>query len=185
MERPELREFRSNPVDSVLADRGRYVSAALTIVRAWMTAGCPEMLKPLASFEDWSGFVRSALVWLGCDDPAASMEAAREDDPELSELRELLNLWAEHLGCDAGWTVRDLAEEALKRQPTVMGEPTDYAQPELRDALLQIAGERGVINTKILGRWIAAKRGRIVDGHRFEQVGTAHGGVAKWAVRRC
>jgi len=89
-ERPELRAFTANPVAMVLANRGHYVSACLMIVRAYIVAGKPERLTPIASFGDWSDLVRSALVWLGCDDPALSMEAARADDPELAQLRELL-----------------------------------------------------------------------------------------------
>jgi putative DNA primase/helicase len=33
MERPELRQFRSDPFKTVVADRGKYVAAALTVVR--------------------------------------------------------------------------------------------------------------------------------------------------------
>ena len=54
MERPELRQFTGNPVQTVLDDRGRYVAAALTVARAYQAAGCPGQLSPLASFEDWS-----------------------------------------------------------------------------------------------------------------------------------
>jgi putative DNA primase/helicase len=36
MERPELRTFCSNPFDTVLADRGRFVAAALTVGRAYI-----------------------------------------------------------------------------------------------------------------------------------------------------
>ena len=35
LERPELRQFKSNPFATVLADRGKYIAAALTIVRAY------------------------------------------------------------------------------------------------------------------------------------------------------
>ncbi|RYI98627.1 MAG: topoisomerase, partial [Acetobacteraceae bacterium] len=65
VERPELREFKADPIATVMADRGRYVSACLIIVRAYAAAGRPDVLKPIASFEDWSNAVRSALVWLG------------------------------------------------------------------------------------------------------------------------
>ena len=183
MERPELREFRSDPVATIMADRGRYVSAALTVVRAYIVAGYPGLLPPIASFADWSGLVRSALVWLGCADPAASMEQAREDDPELADLREVLTLWRERIG-DDGITVRDLAERASERKATMMGEPTDFSEPELRDALLRIAGERGNISTLRLGRWLLAREGRIANGWRFQQAGMTHGGVKRWKVSR-
>lgn len=50
-ERPELRRFRWRPVAAVLADRGRYVAAALTVVRAYVAAGMPGRAPRLASFE--------------------------------------------------------------------------------------------------------------------------------------
>jgi putative DNA primase/helicase len=64
VERPELREFKQKPTDLVLANRGKYIAACLTIARAYITAGHPGKLSPLASFEGWSDTVRSALA--GC-----------------------------------------------------------------------------------------------------------------------
>ncbi|MGI4976796.1 MAG: bifunctional DNA primase/polymerase [Janthinobacterium lividum] len=182
MERPELRQFAQDPVAEVLADRGRYVGACLTIVLAYLAAGRPGLLPTLASFEDWSALVRSALVWLGEADPCTSMEAARQDDPELTEMREVLTLWQQHVGTD-GRTVRDIAEEASRRAPSQMGEPTDFAAPELRDALLRIAGDRGTISTRRLGKWLLDHEGRIVGKLRIMRSGSAQGGVHRWAVR--
>ena len=52
MERPELRQFSFDPVDKVLANRGEYIAAALTICRAYIIAGSPAKATPkLASFE--------------------------------------------------------------------------------------------------------------------------------------
>jgi hypothetical protein len=95
LERPELREFNGNPVAKILAKRGSYIAACLTICRAYIVAGRPNKAKRLASYEGWSDTVRSALMWLGKADPVISIEAARADDPELNELRELLEAWAE------------------------------------------------------------------------------------------
>ncbi len=90
LERPELRQFTSNPVDDVLADRGRYVAAALMVVRAYMVAGSPDTAPRLASFEGWSDTVRSALIWHGRADPVATTQQAQVDDPRLAELRAVL-----------------------------------------------------------------------------------------------
>jgi putative DNA primase/helicase len=184
MERPELRKFDTDPVNDVLSDRGKYVAACLTIVRAYAAASRPHHLPALASFEDWSASVRSALVWLGCQDPVTSMESAREDDPDLAELREVLALWKTHLGSGSGYafTARDAAEAACKREATVMGEPPDFACPEFRDVLLRIAGERGNVNTRKLGTWLMDHAGRIIGGLRMIKAGTANGGVLRWNV---
>src|SRR5262249_24846685 len=89
MERPELRRFKQDPLALILADRGRYVAACLTIVRAYLKAGCPGELPALASFGDWSRLVRSALVWLGQADPLLTMELARAEDPEIGALQQV------------------------------------------------------------------------------------------------
>lgn len=169
LERPEPREFKGDPVAMIQADRGRYVSAALTIVRAYIEAGLPGRLPPIASFGAWSDLVRSALVWLGCADPALSMEQAREDDPELAELGEVLTVWESSLGTTEAFTVRQVADAAAEHRKTVMGEPTDYTRPELRDVLLRLPGERGEVSTRRLGKWLAAREGRIVAGRRLRR----------------
>jgi hypothetical protein len=182
MERPELRPFKGDPVATVMENRGRYVSACLAIVRAYIIAGCPDRLSPIASFEDWSGAVRSALVWLGCSDPADSMEQARDDDPELAELREVMTAWRGALGTREAFTVKELADTAEARTKTQIGEPTEFAHPEWRDCLSRLAGERGVINTKRLGRWLMNREGRIVDRCRIKRAGQVHGGTWRWAL---
>jgi hypothetical protein len=185
VERPELRTFRGDPVATVAANRGRYVSAALVIARAYLAAGSPDKLPPIASFTPWSDIVRSALVWLGCADPAASMADARADDPELGELTEVLSAWAAALGTGRGYTVRDIAGATEERAETVMGEPTDFRHPDLRDALARVAGERGEVNTRRLGKWLASREGRIVGGLRLAKLpGLAHGGIPRWSVDR-
>jgi putative DNA primase/helicase len=50
-ERPELRQFASNPLAAVATDRGAYVRASLMIVRGYLDAGSPGLLPRLASFE--------------------------------------------------------------------------------------------------------------------------------------
>ena len=77
----------------MLADRGSYIAAALTIVRAYLAADCPGLLPPVASFRDWSHLVRSPLVWLGRADPVDTMEAARADDPTRSNLRAIVSAY--------------------------------------------------------------------------------------------
>lgn len=188
VERPETREFKHDPVATILADRGRYVSACLIIVRAYILAGSPDRLPPIASFEDWSNLVRSALVWLGCEDPAKSMETARGDDPELNELREVMNVWNKTFG-STPTTCKQAAAAALEKQTVydVHGDPDFHAarrnplHPELEQILLQIAGVRGVIDTNKLGRWMLNKEGRIVGKNRFKRDGLTNGS-ARWAL---
>lgn len=73
MENPEERVFRRNPVAEVRADRGRYVVARLSVLHAHRVAGSPSRPQPLAGYEEWSDWVRAALVWLGQADPVGCM----------------------------------------------------------------------------------------------------------------
>jgi putative DNA primase/helicase len=188
VERPELREFDTDPVQMVLDDRGRYVAAALTIVRAFQVSGAAT-LKPLASFEQWSDTVRSALAWLECGDPCATMETARDEDPELAELREIMTLWTDAIGSDEV-TCRKAIEIATSVGPKIDddGEADQYGpsvprHPDFANALLGVAASRGVIDSARLGNWLTGQKGRIVDGLRFERAGTT-GGSARWKVAK-
>jgi putative DNA primase/helicase len=187
MERPETRTFDTDPVLQVLADRGSYIAACLTIVRAYLLAGMPGKLPPLASFGDWSDLIRSALGWLGCADSCVSIEAARRDDPELNELREVIGAWKACLQLDTGYTARSIMEAAEIKifEPDTGYPTTEYRSPELRDVLLRVAGDRGGINTNLLGKWLLKFDGRIIGGLRLSRdSGKSHDNVAVWVVRR-
>jgi putative DNA primase/helicase len=182
MERPELREFDKRPYDMVIGDRSKYVSACLTIVRAYILAERPKCLSPkLASFEGWSDNVRSALVWLGCADPVASMDQAREDDPVLGQLREFIALWPASLGDTCGHTVADLIKAAEGRAKEEEGGV--MLNPDWRACLMRIAGKPGGIDATALGKWLGSKAGRVVGEVRIAKSGSnASGGVRRWLL---
>ena len=71
-ERPETKaDFKyPNLREHVRANRGRLVSAALTILRGWHVAGRPTHgLSAWGSYEGWSDVVREAVVFAGLPDP--------------------------------------------------------------------------------------------------------------------
>jgi putative DNA primase/helicase len=162
VERPELRTFDTEPLGMVLANRGEYLAAALTVVRAFIVAGKPGRAAPLGSFQEWSDLVRSALMWLDCADPVATQEGARADDPTITELSTLLTEW--HAICGSNRrTARDVIEAA---SPIVPGGISDSTG--LRDALLAVAADdRGGIDGLRLGKYLSNHKGRILAGLRF------------------
>ena len=172
MERPELRTFDFEPVAKAKADRGRYVAAALTILLAYRGAGSPAQANPLGSFEEWSRLVRDALIWLGRADPVETMERARASDPRLEELSSVLTQWRKVIGTDRISTSR-LVERATKKAEAYSG--SEFVHPDLRDALLAVAGQGGAINTRRLGRWLTSHSKRIVNGCHIEQEGLVDG----------
>ena len=169
VERPEMRQFEHRPVEDIAADRGKYIAAVLTIARAYVAAGKPGRLPPPASFEEWSDLVRSPLVWLGMADPWTSTEAAREDDPELSALRDILGGWADAIGIGEPVPVRKVVETANAKDVSYDDGPAPWKWPDFRANLSQIAGTRGIVDPIRLGRWLLGREGRIVNGLRFKR----------------
>ena len=156
---PAARSFtRPDLVRDVLRERGRYISAVLTIVRAWVVAGRPMTeCKPLAGFGDWSALCRQPLLWLGMADATASVFKAMAEDPDRETLSRLLMAWQSTFGKTPA-----MVRDAVKRASDYYG-----GQTELREVLHDIADERGEINRRKLGWWIRRHSGRIVDGLRF------------------
>jgi hypothetical protein len=155
---PAARNFtRPDLVRDVLRERGRYVSAALTIVRAWLAIDRPKAAcKSLAGYAEWSDLCRQPLLWLGCADPAVSVFEAMAEDPDRETLGRLLTAWHATFGKTPA-----MVRDALK-QAALPGE-----QQELHEVLRDIAEDRGEINRRKLGWWIRRHSNRIVDGRRF------------------
>ena len=183
LERPELRSFDFNPLETVLTDRARYVAAAIIIVLAHAQAGFPCDISPLASFNEWSRYVRSALIWLGCADPCASMEDAREDDPELGELRELLDAWRNEFGIDLAPTVGEIIGMIGERFPDEQdGAAGAHKFPRMRELLTRTCTMRNGVDSMRMSNLFRAKEGRIVMGHKLRKAAKA-GNVVRWQVR--
>ncbi|MBB4858278.1 putative DNA primase/helicase [Novosphingobium chloroacetimidivorans] len=179
MERPELRKFEAKPVDMVLSDRGKYIAAALTVCRAYAVAGYPDQCRPLASFEDWSRVVRSALVWLGREDPVATMEAARADDPVTSLLRTLFTSWYEATG--SNW----MSAAELKRTAETTNPHGGYNRPDLNQALRDAAADRGgTIDAGNLGRFLGRHKGRVIQGLKLVNDNDLHAKSKLWRLER-
>jgi hypothetical protein len=175
-ERPELRAFKRDAFEIALGNRGAYVAAGLTIVRAYFTAGTPRVCGPLGSYAAWSRMVRSPLVWLGEPDPIKTMEEAREEDWDLANIRELFTLWLVYdLGLDQDYTTAEILEVAC-RPPA----PNDYNAPVFKQLLLRVAAAKDAsdtVSSERLGQWLRRISGRVVglvdaDGepHRYRLI---------------
>ncbi len=150
-------------------ERERYISAALTIILAWIAAGRPETeCKSVASYGEWSALCRQPLLWLGLPDPTESMFEAMSEDPDRETLGRLLLAWRDCFG-SAPKMVRDAVNAA------------GYNNEELHEILTDIAGERDKINRRILGHWIKRNAGRMVGSLRFAPAGGSRSAAA-WRV---
>jgi hypothetical protein len=170
-ETPASRTFKSDPLERVRAQRGRFVSLVLTIIRAYLCAGSPlQGYRSLGSYCAWSRLVRGPLMWLGLPDPAEAVFVGMAEDPDREILGRLMATWRQAFGMGRV-AVRDLVRRAT-------GWPDPDA--ELREVLHEIADERGEINRRRLGRWISRHEGVVVDGLRIERDAMKANGSEKW-----
>ena len=187
-ERPELRTFnQQDPVHVLKRARGGYVVAALTVLRAFILAGRPGTAQPLGGFEGWSTLVRNALLWLGEADPILTLDTARAEDPDRLQLEAVITWWWNVFATDAV-TARQVAEKASSATTVGSGTAQDpqrlvYAHPDLRNALLDIAGERGGISTIRLGKWLGLNKHKVVGDRRIAAA-SGRSGTLRWRLQQ-
>ena len=172
MENPERRPFDEDPIDLVLADRGRYLADVLTIARAYhvhrAAGGARADVFPLGSYGPWSRFVREPLAWLGRTDPAETQNQTASDDPTTARLATIM----------AGWW------ESFTFEPKTIADAVREARPEFRDTLKEHFPARGgaEIDNYKFGNWLRKFTGRVADGRRFvKDEGSTHGTI-RWKI---
>ena len=164
MEDPAARTFAADPVAMVLADRGKYVAACLTIALAYIGAGRPGRLPHHASYEGWSDLVRSALVWLGWPDPVDTVESIRTEDPRRQQRAAVFPAWAQELQVNIGYQTAELVTLAEQWADDVR------ARPALWDAFFAVAAARTgppQIDRTRLGNWFRTNHGTIAAGFKL------------------
>ena len=182
LERPELRTFTGDPMKSVMDDRGKYIAACLTICRAYIAADRPNPMPQIASFNDWSNVVRSALVWLGEEDPVKSMDTSSAEDPVKNALLTMLTAWIEVMGTSA--TLREVIDQCnAVASFDVQSKTPTYAYPELRSAVSACTPRRP-LDIDTFGKWMRSNKGRIINGMCFDKQPGSSGGPTIWLVKR-
>lgn len=109
---PEQRQFERPDIFAWLHPRrAELLSAALTMVRAYLLAGrpCPRKLPEWGSYEAWSAVVRGAIVWAGGSDPIETRGDVRENDHSSGGHERLVAL-IYALFHEQPWTIGKLAE---------------------------------------------------------------------------
>jgi putative DNA primase/helicase len=155
VEDPETRTFKFDPIDMIKAERGKYLAAVFTIVRAYMAAGCPDQkVKPFNGYDGWSRMVRYPLLWLGEADPVESTLDARRDDPQREGLRlRIKALWDAF--AESAFTAADIYKKA------------SIGDEQLRAAF---AHSDGGLNTKSIGKQLSADLDRYQGGFMISRV---------------
>lgn len=169
---PEHRRFSRDLMQWIPQERGRLVPAALTFLRGFLCSGETPTMEPWQRFPEWDRLIRAALIWAGLPDPLLALRQGEASDPRRLEHQAVMQAWAEAFG-DKPTSVRDALKVADSRALV-----EDYL---LRDALLDVAGERGEVNARRLGRWFMKMQGRIQAGLKIERGGVVSGGQT-WKV---
>lgn len=175
-ERPEERNDFRHPdlMGWIETNRPQLLAAALTILRSYILAGCPDMhLAAWGSFEGWSKLVRSAVVWAGMEDPGLTqIELQDRADVSAEYMKMLVHGWAQldpdQKGMTAGAVIEHLRNCKGSKEP----------EDSLRAA---IEGLCGKLDSRALGNKIRHFHRRVFDGRYFDRRGTSHN-AARWAV---
>jgi hypothetical protein len=157
----------------VARDRPLLVSAALTILRAYVVAGRPAQNLPRWSgFEHWTDLIAGALVWAGASNPldarASAFNAVTDDTPHLRPLLEALHAAQ---GTREGVTVHEIITHAEE-------------DDDLRDAL-KFPLHHHWSSPRHLGCFLRKHNGLKLSGLRLDNLGENRKGYALWSVRPC
>lgn len=153
-ESPWKRKFDFDPVEVVRRDRIKLTVAALTLLRGYIAAGRPQVVKShTGSFEQWSKLVRQCVIWLDLPDPEGAMHDNHEADPDTEALRRILIAWHSIF-------------DTQRVSNADIGKHLNAGHSELISAF-QDAIPNGISATKI-AHWLKYRRGRVVGGYRIE-----------------
>lgn len=176
-EHPEDRSFDRNLYTYIPEKRGQLVQACLTILRSYHVEGRPpQPIKPFGRFEEWSNWVRSAIVWLGMKDPCESRKDIENNDPERRQLTSLLYALHAIFG-ETPFKVKELKDSLAQ-------DSNDERYEKLKEALSEFApGHQGEINWRSLGAKLGKAKNRIEDGMRLEVAGSCQK-TTLWRVKK-
>ena len=178
MERPEDRKFDADPIGKVRADRSRVIGAILTIIKAYIVAGKPN-LRDYTSFGSWSHHVRSALIWLGKSDPVDTVFELRASDPVATNRESFYLAWSRlpKFFSGKGYTVQELVH---------IGENEDGKEAQdFEDAILKIASvdrKPDTIDNKKLGNYLSRHKNTISGGFKLSMDSSVNKQKPRWIL---
>jgi hypothetical protein len=182
LENPEDRQdFKHDLLTWVRAERPRLVVAALTILRAYVVAGRPDMeCKAWGSFESWTRLIANAVRWIDLDDPQTTRVNLEDGaDATKGALAALMDGWRK-LDPGEGLTAK-AAIAALYPQRHNEEPPDGYDDTREAIEILCPSVPGKPPSAMRLGHVLRGARRRVIRGRMFDAV-DAHGGVKRWRV---
>jgi hypothetical protein len=183
LENPEERKGFKRPklLEYVHRERGRLLTAALTILRGYWAAGKPDQkLKAWGSFDGWSDLVRGAVVWCGMEDPGTARKELRSKADRDHGALQAIFAGLEYLDAGhVGMTVSEIIHE--------LNSGVNYSNRKVmafRDAILAVCLNRGsgldFPSSRSIGMKLHHLQGRVVGGKYLDRGERDH--VAIWTV---
>jgi len=183
-ERPFARRFDLEPESYCLNNRQRMAADALTIIRGWFAAGCPQADGQMASFEQWDTLVRQPVAWIAnhvapagqYEDVMQAVDDAQAQDPEQEMWSEVLDAWRAVFG-DKAVTCKDVLDEV--QNAAFCGDRSN--QRRLADAVEEYKAGR-TLSARSLGKVLAFRADRLVNGMRLRKIQTGGKHAQYWQV---
>ncbi|MFJ3826208.1 bifunctional DNA primase/polymerase [Streptomyces nodosus] len=136
------------------------VAALVTLVRAWVAAGTPQVRVRKGDYSEWASLMAGLLGFLGVEGWMADRNEARDQDDELQEWALFLEMWRETYGGEplaTGAVIKGLPNHV----PRKGDEPPSANQ---------------------LGIWLKARAGRYFGTHKVVMVVDSHRKQNLWRV---
>lgn len=169
----------------VAANRARFVTDILIIVRAYLAADTPPVQGGVwGSFEAWAEVVARPLIWLGMADPCRARAAwAETPTSPTAKLGTLLSSWERAYG-DGSRTARDVVLDMIAESKKEHDD-ADVDVLALKDAILSFCCCKGsdLPSSGSLGSRLALIRGTVVGGLRLVEEGKRDN-TALWKTER-
>jgi putative DNA primase/helicase len=182
-EDPWKRKFKFNPIELIRKERGEYVGAVLTILRAYHVSGRTVNFASNCSYEEWTKLVRGAVVWLGLPDPFESVDMVSKDDPDKSDMRAIMENWARTMDLHETTVAKIVAKACeMDHNSTNGGDITSsFVYPEFHSTLIKVAGKNGFIDSARLGYRMREHQDIVIDYRKFTSCGMTKG-VTRWKM---
>ena len=165
---PHKRTFDFDLIQEIEQKRPALVTAGLTLMRAYVAAGCPSLdgVKP-SRFPDWDKFVRLPIIWAGGQDIQPAMDKVLGEDPKRAMLGGLLQAWYAVYG-DQEKVLADVIAELELESPHGTGLSAE--RQHLRHAIKEaVPSKTPTRDTNQFGYWLRGKQSVPVGGLEFSR----------------
>jgi len=188
--------YKANPLRTVLLNRPKFVSLAMTIVRAWIVAGSPQTpCIHVDSFDHWTQLCRQPLMWLDQQDVGSAFQTTQVADPDAELWERFCAAWDKFIGTKA-ITLANALKDAQAVCPYVpdpfagsvpVPPPPPHAAgaKDLIEIRTEIGKVRGFDDPRQFAHWIERQSGKWTpDAIRLKKTGRKYCKVDLWQLER-